>query len=186
MTILPALPRRAWLRGFLLVTMAGVTAAITAAALLVTVGAAIVLVPVTAVALVGWRRPSILRLPYRVWNAMASRVERVLRLAVLLAAYYAVIVPAGWTGTAMALERPAVGQSLWEPYPASGRAAYFHPYAATVDGGRGAGWVARYVKWAMTSGNAWMVALLPFLWLLSKVDAKQTQSDVPTDIYTLA
>jgi hypothetical protein len=187
MTILPYPPRRAWLRGFLLVMISTLTVAVGSLALVVTAWAAVVLVPIAMLSIVGWWSPSLLRIPYRAWNAVAVRVERAMSLAVLLVAYYAVIMPAGWTQSpsTIALRRPGVGQSLWEMYPPSGRSAYFQPYPAT-DGAARDGWTRHYVKWCLTSANRWMLALLPFLWLLSKVDRRSPRGGVPANIYTVA
>lgn len=181
MLALPSHMRRAWQRAFWLALSlwAGVavgalvpvslwgrgTAALLTALLLQAAGAA-------------W--PGGVTLAYRAWNRVAREYARVVRAA-LVAACYGVVVVVGAAGSTLRLRRPAPGVSLWYPKASLPLAAYGSQHEGP---GPHAGRWRSLLAWALSTGHAWVIPLLPFLVLLGTLD-RQEAGPPPAGIYTL-
>jgi len=133
---------------------------------------------VAAYGVLGVCVPDIFRRPYQIWNRAARLYARLAESCVVRAAYFAVIVPAGWGGSSLKLERPPHHESLWlSRHPAEG-AGRLHP--ATAQGH----WLRRYLTWAWEPGHRWRLALVPFLVMLSWLKPEETPA-LPDNLYTL-
>jgi hypothetical protein len=176
-------PRRAWLRAFCLATSGWVGLAVAALAPFGLPGkvlsAAVVVVAAVAVAAV---RPGAVVMPYRAWNKAARIYARGGR-TVLLLLCYGVITSVGVLGSRLQLSRPAPNASLWYRQDGLPLEAY-----ASQDDRPGRVWPksqwTSLALWAVRSGNAWAVVLVPFLALIAVFDSSDRQ-EFPPGIYTL-
>jgi hypothetical protein len=183
--VLPARPRRAWVRAFglaiglwgglavgVLAPLAGPTRALAAALVVVAAGLA-----------AAWR-PAEVRLAYRVWNKAARTYARAVRHAALVVAY-GVVAAAGGAGSSLRLHRPGPDESLWSPRPTlpveaygsqsdrpGGRAWRGHPWAGVA-------------AWALGTRNAWATLLVPFLLIVVATESQEQEEEFPAGIYTL-
>jgi hypothetical protein len=127
-------------------------------------------------------RPREAEMLYRLW-VRASRLYARIARRVLLMLSHGVISVVGLAGTSLVLARPAAGRSLWQTREALPTAAYGSQFDAP-----GPGWASRpwraVADWAIRSGNAWMIFLVPFLVLVSLLDTDE-HSRYPDGIYTL-
>jgi hypothetical protein len=133
---------------------------------------------------VGWVCPQLVNRPYRLWNRFARYYAGVAERLILRICYAAVIIPAGWTETSLRLRRPVSAESLWIPRRSLSVSLYkqlhSHPGSETGD----AGWMLRYIAWARSSKQVWVLALLPFLCVLLWLKNDE-ESVVRESIYTL-
>ena len=144
-----------------------------------------VLAAVVAAVLVGGvplvRLPEARRL-YRLWVRASRLYARLARFA-LLALCYGIVLVAGAAGSALRLRRPVPGESLWEVRRTLSTDAYRSQYEAAGSSAVGHRWGA-ILSWAGQSGNAWALALVPFLLLAAALDTEES-APYPVGIYTL-
>lgn len=183
LVVLPARPRRAWLHAFCAALSLWAGFAVGLLAPLDPWGrsAAAALVTVLAV-VVGVLRPTELGLVYRVWNKAARGYALVVRAA-LLALCYGVITAAGTAGSSLRLRRPRPGESLWYPRDTLPAEAYGSLDERPGRAWRGHPWRA-VLTWALRTGHAWAIVLLPFLMLIAALERSE-QTHYPDGIYTL-
>jgi hypothetical protein len=170
--------RRAWLRAFWIQLSLGAAMAVGAAIWMggappgraggLAVGVGVLL------AVSGWFRPEIARVPYRGWNVLARGVARLTRFWVTALLLWVVLFVVGRTGSRMRMGPSPGSGSGWMPAEA----------AEEVEPGGEVGWARSYLAWARGSGNLWSVVLLPFLWVLASVQDSEERA-VPTETYTL-
>ena len=141
-------------------------------------GAAVVM------AVPGFLRPQIAAFPYRAWNKLAREFSRGARHWLTGICYYVILVAVGQTKSSIKLMRPTPQESFW--VARLGRTVEHTPH---FDGSAGEpprrGWIRPYASWAVQSGNAWALGLLPFVVLLSALEVDQQENPLPADIYTL-
>lgn len=175
--------RRAWRRSFWLVLSLGAGALVSVALWgLPTSGRLLAGAAVSAgVALPGLLRPDLAVTPMRVWNRGARLAGRAAALWITAVCFYVALILLGKAGSALRLDPPKGGGSLWTPWATdSGPDA-----VTTATGGPGGVW-AEVATWARRSGNTWAWALLPLLVLLSLLDIPAAEEETPPPgIYTL-
>ncbi len=122
-------------------------------------------------------------IPYRAWNKMARHYGEFMRWYVL-GICYMIISLVRLTGVAPAFTRPSAGRSGWidkSRKAGSSDGAVGH---ISVEQGTSYRWVQAYVSQARSSGRSWLLMLLPFLAVLSLVEAEDKQKPLSTT-YTL-
>jgi hypothetical protein len=184
---LPYPPRRAWLHSFWLALSlySGVTAGILLALLQVTHWLAVALILTISMAGAGLLLPQVSVKVYQFWNRAIGWIGRWIRLGILAICYGCICLATAHKGHAIGLERPAAHGSLWIARGTLASFAYDHQYAAPNPMPSPRSRFTTYLRWAKQSGNGWAVCLFPFLLLLMVVDAEQSTSDFPANIYTL-
>ena len=176
-------PRRAWLRGWSL-AMAAVALILGCGIGLLTgsISAPLVAGPISlGVILVGVLRPGAMRLPYRAWNRLTRVYAGLVRGWTIAVCYFVVIAPASRFGSSLELD--SSGRSRWRPKSPLALDAYGSEHAGPSRN-RGRGWIRTLRSWSMTSGRSWAASLLPFLIVLSWLEAPE-EHRVPSEIYTL-
>ena len=180
---LPAPPQRSWVIGFW-VSFNGLAALGVGGILSALFGAGAALLAVLLVLLLtaagrfrDWR---LARLAYGAWNRLATGYAAVAGWLVLRLCYYLIVLPVGTCGSVLHLERRA---SVWTPR--IGGTGNGLPAASDRDDSLHEGWLRNYLRWAIGSGNAWALALEPFLASLGAIGQSHADPDVPTNIYTL-
>jgi hypothetical protein len=181
--MLPYHGHREWVRAFWLVVAlwAGLVVGIVlpGAPLERAAMAAGAAVLIGAVPLVRYREA---RIFYR-FSARALRLyARVARFLLLALCYGIVFVAVGAAGSALRLRRPAPGDSLWEAGRTLPADAYPSEHGAASPGARGH-WRAALAL-ATGSGNAWTLALVPFMFMIAVLDTED-EAPYPVGIYTL-
>ena len=187
MVTLPSSPGRAWVRAFwLTVSVCGGVSVGGLAALVGSPRWAIGGVALTGLALlVGRVCPGAMSATYALWNALALSYARVARLGLKVVCFYVLFAAVGRTGSALALARPTPAESLWIPRATLAPSTYGYQYDAQAQGEpKGGGWTRDYIAWALDSGNAWAIILLPFVAMLSALE-DEDQWTFPTSVYTL-
>lgn len=118
----------------------------------------------------------------RVYHAWNGRIVRPIAAAVtstiVRVCFGIVVAAAGGSSSAIA------PSGAWSPRRSLGPGAYGNPGAAAGSEWPQTGWLSGYLRWARTSGNAWTVALLPFLAVLSLLGQGEDEPP-PANIYTL-
>jgi hypothetical protein len=113
---------------------------------------------------------------YRLWNRVASRVNRLARNWVLALIHYLVLSLSRLDGSELDIRYP--GGSLWRAYDAG-------PSHLTWASG-GIGWLSQYAREAWQPGRRWWFLLLPLFLVLSLFTAEgERRAVVPENIYTL-
>jgi hypothetical protein len=119
---------------------------------------------------------------YRLWVRASRLYVRVARRW-LLRLCYAVIAVAGVAGSSLILARPAPGRSMWQAVDTLPPQAYASQSETPGPGRPGRPW-SDLVDWAIRSHNAWVVFMVPLLFLLSVLDTEEQRQPV-AGIYTL-
>jgi hypothetical protein len=128
--------------------------------------------------------PTFARFSYRVWNRIAFEFARVARIFIAGICFYVIMVAVGRAGSAIRLRPPESGESMWVPRSTLAADAYRAQAAEPAEGAQTTSWASSYIAWAVKRGNFWYCVMLPFLMLLSALDAPREET-VPTDVYTL-
>jgi hypothetical protein len=118
---------------------------------------------------IGWRSPARMRRAYRSWNRLARRVGRLLR-SWLTITVYAILAVAGRFGARLPVSAPANAETGWldkNTLPADA----FRGQSSLVAPAGDRTWLADLATWGNASGNRWTLALIPFLAVLSTVEA---------------
>ncbi len=136
------------------------------------------------VALLGFLRPEMTVLPYRLWNRLAQDFARVAALFVMWICFYLVLGAVSRTGSSLSLTRPSLGESLWAPRQTLEPPTYRAQHGISTENIASQDWFSALTAWGKVSGNLWACCLVPFLVLLS-VFATEQETSVPTDTYTL-
>ncbi len=182
--LLPTTPRRATLRSFCLVCCL-VGAACFGVVLPARADIALCgIVAIVFIGSIGWVFPKLVNRPYRIWNGFARCYAGIAERTILRICYATVMIPAGWTETALRLRRPASAESLWTPRASLSASSYQQLHSYPCSETRDTGWVRRYVAWARSSNQVWVLALLPFLCVLSWLKNDE-ETVVRESIYTL-
>jgi hypothetical protein len=181
----PVHPQRAWLRSFWLALGMVECACVMVFCWLYGTRYLFGIAVVAMALLLGLLWPHLLIWPYRAWNKIARFYLGIVESFVLNICFFTVIVPAGWAGSHLNIDRPGVEQSLWltrqfESTDISGK-----PCDSSGSGMEKKYWISRYVSWAYHSRQSWALALLPFLLLLSWLGESEPAQPVPENIYTL-
>jgi hypothetical protein len=187
MISLPSPPRLAFLKSFWLVMslsgglLVGALASLLVSPRWLAVGGAVA----PGLAVFGLLRPQVAATPYRAWNKMARAFGRYARGWLLLVCFYVVFLGVGRAGSPLRLTRPMASTSLWVPWEIHVTAAQASERGVTVERGPPRGWVVAFLVWATRTRNWWAYCLVPFLALLSALDAEREESAFPAGIYTL-
>ena len=121
--------------------------------------------------------------PYVVWNKLAREFGRYSRAWLMAICFYVIVVAVGRSGASLRLARPDFGQSLWvRRQDPSGARNGFERVVAADESSKS--WIRNFLKWSARSSNLWACGVLPFLVLISALDAEQDNT-VPKEIYTL-
>lgn len=129
-------------------------------------------------------QPQIAKVPYRLWSRVADFYVRVARLAVKVICFFLVFVTVRRGGSSLTVSRAAFTQSMWLERGTVSRTNYAHEYEGTSQESSASTWTTTFVSWAKESGNFWAITLLPFLMLLSALEADE-ECAFPPNIYTL-
>jgi len=114
--------------------------------------------------LTGWFDPDLVRPVYERWNDLARVARHALRIWILLLAFQ-VVRTVGRTGAADGADGTPRSGSGWRPRETTERRAYPAPSPFPAWSGS-RGWAAELRAWARRSGRPWVLALVPYLWLL--------------------
>lgn len=168
---LPRSPRFADLRGFWL--SFSLVSGTLAAAILRTAQVSLWAVSGVAVAgaltIIGWRAPTLMRRAYSTWNRSARRVGKLVRSWVTVTVY-AILAVAGRFGARLPLSVPPGVVTGWRDKRTLSADAFGGQSSLQASGARQS-WIADLATWGWGSGNGWVLALIPFLTVLSTVEA---------------
>jgi len=112
----------------------------------------------------GWLDPDLVRPFYERWNHVARYARSALRIWLLFLAFQ-VIRTVGRHGAGEEADGSGRAASGWKRRQTTEPGAYSatSPYAVPT-GVRG--WAAELAAWARRSGRPWVLALVPYLWIL--------------------
>ena len=114
-------------------------------------------------------RPEWWMLPYRVWSKLARVFASVARPYLLLVCFYTIFPVLRFLGSSF-ISFPGISpESAWVERGTLPVTMYGSQHHAVQERAGVCGWVRSYGSWAMRSGQPWVLALLPFLILLSMV-----------------
>lgn len=129
--------------------------------------------------------PQILAWPYRAWNKLARIYAGFGETLLLRICFFTVLVPTGWAGSSLRLDRPRSERSLWLPRQNVPEVAYQELHGSQGRRVQKQSWVSHYISWSRCSKQMWLLALLPFLLLLSWLRSGEEEPALPENIYTL-
>lgn len=128
--------------------------------------------------------PDSLRSIYDVWNAVANWVARFLHRWTV-AMVYLVVRTVALVQRQGAHAEPRQRHSMWNERGTVVREAYGGQSNRPYRSGSGdMHWTVDYLRWSISSGNGWVVFLVPFL-LVLRATATEERDDVPENLYTL-
>jgi hypothetical protein len=137
----------------------------------------------TACGLLVFVNQEFVRRLYHAWNGRIIRpFASVASRAVMGICFFIIFVATGRTGSRCRLNGHA--STTWEPRSSLPDEAYALPYVSGEGLPRGTGWIRCYFLWAIQSGNAWSITLLPFLWFLRLLSYEE-KKPFAANIYTL-
>jgi len=128
-------------------------------------------------------KPTLARMPYRAWNKLVRIFGACASRFTLMVMFY-ILIAVGRAGSSLALRRPDERESQWVPRSALDPRAFFVQHRSPAKEIDRSSWAANLYRWSSKSRNYWVLALLPFLLLLSALDTEQ-EENYPTNIYTL-
>jgi hypothetical protein len=146
--------------------------------------ALLVIAIVVSAGLLGFMRPEIVAPAYRLWNRLAHRYASATERLLLWICYWTVIVAAGQTKSSLRLARPRKEESLWVPRRTADPSSYRQLHSCPDAGGTQTNWLSNYLGWASSSKQPWLLALLPFIWVLMWLKPDE-EVLVRESIYTL-
>lgn len=178
--LLPEVPTSDWVRATALVSLAVLLVAALVLALLGAGVAAVVLLALAALSGVAACVPGPAKPLYRSGAKVVALFARLVRGVARLACF-AVVTAAGTTSTSL-VDDAGSRRSAWTTKTSVPPDSYANPFV--LPGTRRRGWATGFVHWAVRSGNAWAVTLLPFLALVRS--AQETDDhEVAGEIYAL-
>jgi hypothetical protein len=144
---------------------------------------AIGLIAATACGLLVFMNQEFVRRLYHAWNRRIIRpFANVASRALMGICFFVIFVATGRTGSRFRLGGHAV--TTWERRSSLPDEAYGLPYVSGEGLPSGTGWIRGYLLWAIRSGNAWSITLLPFLWFLRLLSYEE-KKPFAANIYTL-
>jgi hypothetical protein len=120
---------------------------------------------------------------YRAWNRRLVRpfVDLASR-AVMGICFFIIFLATGSAGSRIRLRGYAA--TTWQFRSSLPGHAYELLFASQGELSARVGWVRSYLYWAVRSGNAWSISLIPFLWFLRLLSGEKEKA-LETNIYTL-
>jgi hypothetical protein len=128
--------------------------------------------------------PSLLIIPYRIWNKCAKLYARFAQISLMAIAYHFIVRIVGLMALSGQFKPARSGISAWVPRRTITVLAYDSQYEAPDHLSIHAPWTAGFVSWARRTPNVWAVCLLPFMILVSILEPEEEREQV-SDIYTL-
>lgn len=180
---LPHRPDREALLGFTLalalmagaaLTGAGILSGILGTGLSFTLGA----VTAAAIAGLGHQRERIADLGYRAWNRLAMAYAAFARRVVTAIWFWTVLTVVSRTGA----RRLRLEGSPWIPRGTQAASEYEGQGGAPSQTARLG--MREYSRWAVASGRSWALVLVPLLFVLRALEARDPKAP-PADMYTL-
>ena len=130
--------------------------------------------------------PRLVWVAYAIWRRLALEYSRVARTLVTGICFYTIFVAVSLTGrSALKLDRPRSGESLWVRRKTLAAMSYESPYEFSTDTDtRAGGSLKDLLSWAARTRQYWVVFLVPFLVLLQALEPGKRNVE-RSDIYTL-
>lgn len=119
---------------------------------------------------------------YDLWNRLARRCVRPLRIVIAGICYFVVVAVVGLAVARLEVRKNRQDPSQWRAKGTLPPRQYASTFAG--EGIAGRCWIRSYLRWSVESGNLWAVALLPFLVLLAWL-GEEEEAAFPANIYTL-
>ena len=115
------------------------------------------------------------------WNKVVRRVSRIVRAYVLTVCYYTVFAALGWNESSAAPTLPLSGQTWWTPRAAG----VIRPEGVSHSLKQTIRWYDGVVESARPRGNAWVLLLLPLIFLLIVLRDEEYAEALSSSTYTL-
>jgi hypothetical protein len=130
-------------------------------------------------------RPGIMMPIYVQWNVLATLVARWAEAWITGVAFRIVLTSVGLPGRGKTPPPDGAEDTQWRIRDTLAKAAYFgqgrRPH---TDPAISRHWVSEFITWSFSSGNGWLIWMLPFMLLLKQIQVRRG-SEVPDNIYTL-
>jgi hypothetical protein len=184
---LPATTRRATVRAFWLIISGMIGAAVAAMTAYWGATRPLEAGSVAAALLFGlvFARERLVWRLYKGWNQwLVYPFILMAREVVTRLCYFVVFVAVGSAGSRLSLGGSSASRSFWVARPLPDGAARRMSLGSDHAAGGRLGWVTNYLSWALRSGNAWAIVLLPFLAILAALSLPEERT-VASNIYTL-
>ena len=148
-------------------------------------GYALAILMIVGFAVPGLLFPRIGSVPYRAFNKLVGFFAYYLMEVVLLICFCIVRTAGRKNGFSLQIDKPHDFASLWvekEPHvmnckvPQGEASVRIFPQKT---------WYSTFARWAMSSDNGWMLALVPHMILISNLSTKHDSKRVPSQVYTL-
>jgi hypothetical protein len=137
------------------------------------------------VATIGVACPAMMVKPYNLWNRISRRLERLMRFALLVTCYYVIVFPVSVCGSRLVKRSLQNNASLWVPRGTLPPNGYSSQYTGTaISSLPDDGAVLSYLRWAVSTKNAWAIFLTPFLFLIRLIESEYEEAS-PANVYTL-
>jgi hypothetical protein len=128
----------------------------------------------------GWSSQKLMMWSYNRWNKIVVNLARLGRGWIILIVM-TIITLVGKFGSKLMLSADDSIKSLWVEVK-TGRGQKTGHRIERISTYR---WLSNYIRWCRSSGNGWAVFLLPYLFLLSKIETARYKPSIPKNTYTL-
>ena len=120
---------------------------------------------------------------YRAWNRRLVRpFADLASRAVMGICFFIIFLTTGSAGSRIRLRGHRL--TTWQRRSSVPGDVYELPFASPGELSARVGWIRSYLHWAVRSGNAWSISLIPFLWFLRLLSGDKEKT-VEANIYTL-
>jgi hypothetical protein len=130
-------------------------------------------------------RPGLMMPLYHRWNGLATWVAYWAEAWITRVTFRIVLTSVSLPGRGQTRSDHGTEETQWRVRDTLAREAYFgqgrrlHPDPATSRH-----WAREFIAWSFSSGNGWLIWMLPFMLLLKQIQVRRG-TDVPDNIYTL-
>jgi len=136
-------------------------------------------------AAIAYKRKNVFLPIYTFWNKTVLSYSMVLRWWVLHVCFYMIMFPLRILRNDLNIPGKRKNQkSMWSSKKTIDPKHYTGQFQGFYKRGSRDKWVSEYIGWAISTGNKWMIVLLPFMIIL-KIYEPEIEKEFPSNIYTL-
>jgi hypothetical protein len=132
------------------------------------------------------KKPHFLKAGYNYYNAFNRRVIiQLINIWVTGVVFYIILFVNKIYGNKLQLSMKESVETLWHPKTIGHLIAENDSNGVAVDDFEAGSWLTKVYRWSKNTGNLWIIALLPYMLIISFTNRGEEENSMPTDTYTL-